>query len=88
MNAFLFLPLGMCFPFIFPFYQKHKIRYTVLVAILVSGVIEVTQLYFHLGCCEVDDVIMNTLGVLIGTLAYYLCKKNKRRNYGKAKCLC
>lgn len=85
MNAFLFLPLGMCFPFILPCHQKHKIRDTVLAAILVSGVIEVSQFYFHLGCCEVDDVIMNTLGALIGTLAYDLSVKNNKEKRWKSK---
>ena len=85
MKAFLFLPLGMCFPFILPCHQKQKIRDTFLATIQVSGVIEVSQFYFHLGCYEVDDVIMNTLGALIGTFAYDLSAKNNKEKLWKSK---
>lgn len=63
----------------------HNEAITILFAFGLSVFIELIQYKYGLGRCEVDDVIMNTLGALIGTLAYYLCKKNKRRNYGKAK---
>lgn len=85
MKAFLFLPLGMCFPFILPCNQKQKIRDTFLATIQVSGVIEVSQFYFHLGCYEVNDVIMNSLGALIRTLTYDLNATNNKEMLWKSK---
>ena len=85
MNAFLFLPFGICFPFIFSCDKKKRILRTILVAILISGSIEIAQLLFHIGCCEVDDVIMNTSGAFIGTFAYRLGSENCEESYRKAK---
>lgn len=85
MNAFLFLPFGICFPFIFSCDKKKRILRTILVAILISGSIEIAQLLFHIGCCEVDDVIMNTSGAFIGTFAFRLSSENCGASYGKAK---
>lgn len=37
--------------------------------------IEAAQFYYDLGRCEVDDVIMNTLGCAIGMVPVILAKK-------------
>ena len=37
--------------------------------------IEVSQYIFHLGYAEVDDVIHNSLGVLIGAIVASMVKK-------------
>ena len=46
-----------------------------IAAFLFSISIEAIQYYLALGLCEVDDVIMNTLGTMIGTLAYFLSSR-------------
>lgn len=67
MNVFLFLPLGLSLPFSLPI--RHNAAVTVLFAFCLSAVIEALQYQYGLGLCEVDDVIMNTLGSWIGTWA-------------------
>lgn len=73
MNLFLFEPIGLSLPNFLP-KKAHPVAVTVLFAMLLSIGIEAAQFYFHLGRCETDDVIMNTLGAVIGAEAYGLVK--------------
>ena len=73
MNIFLFEPIGLSLPNVLP-KKAHPVAVTVVFALLLSIGIEVSQFYFHLGRCETDDVIMNTLGAAIGAAAYGLVK--------------
>ena len=89
LNVLLFLPVGLTMPFTLPDRVEHKVRVTVIFAAAFSITIELTQLIFHLGRCETDDVIMNTIGGVIGVLGYlldqkeliskYRCRRNQRR---------
>lgn len=69
MNIFLFEPIGLSLPNILP-KKAHPVAVTVIIAILFSVIIEVAQYCFSLGRCEIDDVIMNTLGAAVGGIAY------------------
>ena len=69
MNIFLFEPIGLSLPNILP-NKAHPVATTVIIAMLLSVFVEATQYYFCLGRCEIDDVIMNTLGAAIGGIAY------------------
>lgn len=76
MNALLFVPLGISMPYCLskkPY--KRNIFITIGLACVLSAVIEFLQYYYHLGRCETDDVIANTLGAAIGTLSYLLYMK-------------
>lgn len=75
MNIFLFEPIGLSLPNILP-KKAHPVAVTVAVALFLSLGIEASQFYFHLGRCETDDVIMNTLGATIGAAAYGLVKRH------------
>lgn len=68
MNVFLFEPIGLSLPQILP-KKAHPVVITVVFALLLSIGIEAAQLHFHLGRCETDDVIMNTLGAILGTVS-------------------
>lgn len=74
MNVFLFVPLGLSFPFTIS-KQKHSVVITVIFAFLFSVGIEAIQYYYKLGMCETDDVIMNTLGALIGAFGWIIAQK-------------
>lgn len=52
--------------------------YTILFGCLVSVAIEVLQFFTQRGLCELDDVIHNTLGVVIGYGVYKVISKVKR----------
>lgn len=77
MNVILFLPFGLSFPYILSELRKHKVQLTIICAGILSLMIEFLQFYFSFGRCEVDDVIMNTIGAIIGVVVYYLSRKIK-----------
>lgn len=71
MNAVLFYPAGLLSCELLPG-RWHWLWRAVLAAAvfaLVSAGIEYTQYRFGLGLAEVDDVIHNTLGTLLGAIA-------------------
>ena len=76
MNALLFIPLGISLPYVLskkPY--KRNVFITIIFASVISALIEFLQYYYHLGRCETDDVIANTLGAAVGTLSYMLYMK-------------
>lgn len=64
-NILLFIPFGACIKKIYP---KKRI---LLLALLFSACIEITQYLGAYGLCELDDVLSNSLGGVIG---YYMQK--------------
>ena len=73
MNILLFLPLGLSLPHALSYRTHHKLLFTALTGILLSVGVEAIQYFFRLGKCETDDVIMNTVGVLLGMTSYGIC---------------
>lgn len=71
-NIFLFLPLGIFIPLI---YNKcESIRKVLLIGVIVSSFIEVIQIPIGRSC-DVDDVILNTFGVIMGFAIFCIIKK-------------
>lgn len=77
LNVILYIPLGLFLPCCFRLFER--VRYTVLTAFLCSACIEIIQGVFHIGLFEVDDILNNTLGAIIGVLLYQLVVKVKER---------
>ena len=77
LNVILYIPLGLFLPCCFRLFEK--VRYAVLTAFLCSVCIETIQGIFHIGFFEVDDILNNTLGAIIGVLLYQLVAKVKER---------
>lgn len=80
MNVCLFLPLGLSLPFALSYRTKHCVLSAVFLAFVLSFSVETIQLIFRIGLCETDDVIMNTLGALIGAFSYLICRKAEKFN--------
>lgn len=72
MNVLLFMPLGLSLPFALEQKIKHNILWTIVFGAGLSITVEVLQYVFCLGRCEIDDVLMNTFGVIIGLTSYLL----------------
>lgn len=72
MNILVFIPLGFLLKVSFP---AMKLWQLLLLGIGLSVTIEVSQLIFHKGFCEIDDVIHNGIGCLIGVLLGRRLKK-------------
>ena len=77
-NILFFIPFGLWFPkkAMKNSFFKDKQWLTVLIAGMVFSVfIEITQYITCRGLCELDDVLCNGLGALIGFGLYYRIKK-------------
>lgn len=64
-NVLFFIPYGFLFP-------QKKLKSVLLISLLTSVFIEVAQYICNLGWCEIDDVISNILGAVIGFGIYRL----------------
>ncbi len=85
-NILAFIPFGIFRPIIG--IRKHSFLRTCFQGLLFSFFIELTQLRFKVGCFDVDDIFLNTLGCILGytiflifykTYAKYNYKKNMMR---------
>ena len=65
-NVVMFVPLGWLLPENFRILRG--IFRTVLVAVLLICLVEALQFFTGLGSCDIDDLILNTVGVLAGYL--------------------
>ena len=62
------------------YYKKQsKFKNFVITNILIVLCIEITQLLTASGSCDIDDIILNTTGILIGALLYFGVKRLKNR---------
>lgn len=63
-NILLFIPFGFLLPLVFR--PARHIRIMLLMAVLYSSAIEITQVYTGMGYGQIDDIITNVLGAGIG----------------------
>ena len=80
-NILLFIPLGILFPLIFP---KQSSR-TVFFGMLISILIEAFQYILHVGRAEIDDLIANTAGTVIGFVPAFLIRRKIRTDQSTDK---
>ena len=67
-NVVLFIPLGWFLPALFPALRSFLM--TVLSVLVSVSCVEVLQVVFTVGICDVDDLLLNLLGASIGYGAY------------------
>ena len=73
-NVVMFIPAGWLLPRLFaPMRKFFRFLLTCFVSILL---VEVFQLFTLLGSFDVDDIILNLAGMIIGFIVY-LCKRKK-----------
>ena len=72
-NIMMFIPVGLAWPFCFK--KLDTIGKTVLAGAGLPLLIEITQLPFYDRCSDVDDLILNTIGIFIGALIYFGVKR-------------
>ena len=66
-NIFLFSPygfLGILYP------KLKKVGWFILTFFVIINIVEFSQFYFKRGFADVDDVILNTTGALVGYFIY------------------
>lgn len=72
-NIVVFIPLGCFLPTLFDKLKKLKPFFLCCTAIIAC--VELIQYFTLLGSLDIDDYILNILGVLIGFAAYKLASK-------------
>ena len=76
-NIFLFIPYGM---YLRELTKKKSL--TVGIIILISFIFEVLQYILHIGISDITDVMMNTLGGMIGILLISILEKKRENSKG------
>lgn len=77
-NIIGFAPLG----FLLPSFSRRCRRYwynTIMAGYLLSFAVELIQLVFRAGSCDVDDIILNTLGTAVGYFSFLLVQRRRRK---------
>jgi len=79
-NILVFIPFGLILPVIRV--RKKKLFNVILSTFLLSLLIETIQLFLRVGAFDVDDLILNTMGGVIGYILFLIINF-VRRGYGK-----
>lgn len=81
-NIVAFMPWGFMVPVIRK--RPYKFVYTTVSTFLLSLCIETIQLVARVGSFDVDDLILNTAGGILGFVVYFIVNSVRRRAFGKA----
>lgn len=72
-NIIIFIPLGFMIPLIFN--KFRSLKSAILIGFLSSFLIEILQFVFKIGSCDIDDIILNTFGSIVGFILFRFIKK-------------
>ena len=72
-NVAMFIPVGLIWPFCFR--KLDTLGKTVLAGAGFPLFIEITQLPFYDRCSDIDDLLLNTAGILLGALIWFGIRK-------------
>lgn len=82
-NVIAFAPFGFLLPLLEKRYRK--IIYTTFLCLLFSLCVELVQMYLRVGIFDVDDIMMNTVGAILGYLCYLVLERFQRKMQRKRK---
>lgn len=84
-NILLFIPLGFCIPLFFN--KKNKLGKIILYGFTASLTIEVLQIFTPYNTTDIDDIIFNTFGTILGfvifNIIYRIFKNTKIEKFIK-----
>lgn len=70
-NVVAFMPMGFFIPILFR--KKRNLGEVLFFSSLISLVVEFMQYRFVVGSFDVDDIILNTLGGMLGYILFLIC---------------
>ncbi|GEB77156.1 VanZ family protein [Sporolactobacillus inulinus] len=76
-NVLLFLPLGFLMSTIIP--SKRRFGWQILFAFSISTLIEACQYFFAARIFDIDDILLNTAGSVLGFVIFLLLRFIKRK---------
>lgn len=76
-NVLAFIPFGAALASI----SKSRVGFVMVTvySAAFSIAVELVQLVTRVGCCDIDDVILNTIGGMAGYLIYFLVKSRGKK---------
>ena len=81
LNMILLLPVGILLPVILD--SRLRTSMVFLIGVVISAVIELSQLIFQRGLFEWDDMLHNGFGYMLGCLVMNAAMKKWRRRRGR-----
>lgn len=82
-NVIGFIPFGILLPLLFP--KVKSIFFVVPAAFMLSFCFEILQFWFKVGCFDVDDLFLNTLGGFVGYIIYKVLSLRRKHGKGQEK---
>ena len=81
-NVLIFMPFGFFLPMAS---RYHSLFSTVFWSFGVSFCVETFQLLTKVGCFDVDDLLLNTIGGMAGYIVFAVCAAVRRRHDQKKR---
>lgn len=82
-NVAVFIPYGLALPLLFERFQSFP--RVAIFSFFTSLLAETMQLIFRVGCFDVDDLLLNTVGGCAGYLVFAWLRHCWRGKYGEKK---
>ena len=76
-NIAVFIPVGIFLPTLIK--RCKNVFFTALISLEISLVVEIVQLATRVGSFDVDDLLLNTAGGLLGFLIYFCWTRSKKK---------
>lgn len=80
-NIVALVPYGLFLPIMSP--RNRSLWHVALLTFDFSFVVEIIQLVSKVGSFDVDDLMLNTLGGILGYLLFMMLDWFRRKRYGK-----
>lgn len=80
-NIAFLIPIGFLLPLVFKGFDWKK---SLVIAVLSGMSIELTQVVLNIGIFDIDDVVLNGLGVMVGFWLYLLFQKIMASSYKRS----
>lgn len=74
LNVAMFVPLGLLFTLIYP-ERLNRLACAAVMGLMLSTLIETTQMLLRMGQCDIEDIAANTLGAVAGLLLYRIFRR-------------
>ena len=81
-NVIMFIPLGFLLPRAFK--KLNKLFRCFFTATLIIILVELTQLFTLLGSCDIDDLILNMVGIVLGFICHKIFKTKDTPRRGRS----
>lgn len=76
-NIVMFIPYGLLLPYIME--PKKLLLKVAIIGTVFSGLIEIIQYIFAIGKFDIDDIILNLLGTILGYVLYLIVEKIRNK---------